>query len=418
VVVAEHPSATVGFASVAANVASQLHDRGWPVRYLGLGPRGSDTTRWPFPVEATPECADAGDRLGELAPACPLVLFFGRVPHLLDLLGRAVEIGCRQRIDVTYYVAVEYAPAPDALRAVEAVVDRLVPATRFAAVALGGSAVRPIPHGVDTDRFRPLPTDRRAAVRRELGVRPDELLVAYFGRNSAHKRPDLALRAFAHLATGAHHRCTGCGHRTVAELDPAGAWRAPDRCRRCARSALVPAEPRHDVRLLAHTELLGERDRRRSGGFDLERLARRFGVADRVLWDRTLAVGRGIPAARLAERMAAADVHLLLHQGAGWELTVLETAACGVANVVTDYAGPGEYAGPFSMLVPAVSGVVQPFGVEAIADLDAAVSALVALAEEPARRAELAAAGPAVAAAHRWRDIGDRWDALLTEVAA
>lgn len=419
VVVAEHPSLTVGFASVAVNVAKQLDSRGWPVRYLGFGtPSGADGG-WPFPVEAVGEVDAVGGRLVELAGQAPAVVFFGRAVHLFDIEVRLRRAGVRRSVDLTFYAAIDHTPSPSAMTQLADVTDRIVPATRFAAIAMGGATCRPIPHGVDTSRFRPVAPARRAEVRAaEWGVDDDDLVIGYFGRNSRHKRPDLTLRAFATFATGAHATCPACNHLTVAELDADVSLRAPTRCRRCARAVAASGGARPDCRLVMHTDLSSARERRASGGFDLELLARRLGVADVVTFHHDLGVGRGVPDERLADRMAAVDVHLLLCVGGGWELTVLETGACGVPNVVTDYAGPAEYAGPFSRLIPVVDQVIQPWGVEGIADLDAAVGALVELADHPEGRAQLAAAGPLTAEDYRWERVGARWSDLLTEVAA
>jgi len=166
-----------------------------------------------------------------------------------------------------------------------------------------------------------------------------------------------------------------------------------------------------------HTDVSDATARRVSGGFDLPLLARRLGVADRVRFDPTIGVGRGVPVERLAARMAAVDVHVLLGEGGGWEMTVLETGACGVPNIVTDHAGPATYAAPFARLIPVAQQIIQPWGIEGIADLDLAVQALVDLTD-PCERARLGQAGPTTAAGYSWDVIGARWHELLVEVAA
>ncbi|HUG86928.1 MAG TPA: glycosyltransferase, partial [Euzebya sp.] len=122
-----------------------------------------------------------------------------------------------------------------------------------------------------------------------------------------------------------------------------------------------------------HTELLKGQERRVTGGWDLERMARRLGVSDHVRFDRSLRIGRGVAGGELARRMAACDVHLLPYEGGAWELTVLETAACGVPNVITDAAAPPEYAAPFSILVPPNMRVPGPRGARAFMDVGLAV---------------------------------------------
>lgn len=415
-VVADHPSRTTGFATVATNVATQLHRRGWTVRYLGLGPTseghpqeflldGIDT----YPTIVRHLVAEADHR--------PLVLTFGRADVPLKLDRALRDVGVRDLIDITCYAAAEHTLPPDGVRLVKRSVDRIVPATHFTAEALGLTPIQPIPHGVDSTIFRPRAPARRDYVRRqEFGAGPNDFVVGYVGRNSGHKRPDLALRAFAHMATGAYALCDHCQWLTVAELAPDGSFVAPPVCRHCSSKRLSSGKARERTLMVMHTELLDQRCRSISRGYDLELLACRFGVFDRVQFDRTLEPGSGHPVDRLADRMAALDVHVLLHSGAGWDLTILETAACGVPNVVTDYAGPAEYARAFSHMVPVASQVVQPWGIEGIADLDVAVAALIRLADDPVYREALGREGPETAAQFGWEHVGALWHELLLEI--
>ena len=188
-------------------------------------------------------------------------------------------------------------------------------------------------------------------------------------------------------------------------------------CRRCLALAPTRGEPDRSARLYLHTELGDRRERMESGGWDLVHLARRFGVTGQVVFDRTLRPGAGISRDELARRMAACDLHLLLFECGGFELTVLETGACGVANVITDTSAPPEYAAPFSRLVPVATHTIGPAGVRGLADLDVAVRELFDLAASPAARAELGRAGVAVAAAHTWARVGVQWHELLTLLA-
>lgn len=71
------------------------------------------------------------------------------------------------------------------------------PVMRERLVELGVAEARCVPLGVDLKTFRP---DRRsAALRAELGVGTDGLLLVYAGRLDREKRPDLVLEAYARL---------------------------------------------------------------------------------------------------------------------------------------------------------------------------------------------------------------------------
>src|SRR5690606_22241225 len=88
------------------------------------------------------------------------------------------------------------------------------------------------------------------------------------------------------------------------------------------------------------------------------------GLADTVRIDRSLGSGPGLPRDEVARRMAALDAHLVCAEATAWELSVLETGACGVPNVVPAYGGPAEYAAPFAAVVPIASWTAHPSGVQ------------------------------------------------------
>jgi len=410
-VVAEHPSMSLGFTTVASHVAHELTQRGCLVTYLGIGTPNAIQRR-SYPVEAFDRLSHLADRV---ARSRPILLFFGRSRDVVELHEALAARGARRSVELVCYAPVDNCPAARAVDGLAGAVDQLVPATEFAARALGVPAERAIPHGVDATAFRRLDARRRVHVRsRDFGA-GDQTVIGYFGRNTHHKRPDLALRAFAHIATGSYGTCSTCTRVTVAELGIDGRLAGVGHCRHCAGST-DPGVGLDGAILYMHTELLGARDRRACGGFDLELIADRLDVADRTVFDRTIAVGHGVPIEVLSERMAAIDIHVLLGVGGGWELTVLETGACGTPNVLTDYAAPAEYARPFAELVPVANAVMQPWGLECLVDLDVAVEKLRALATSPERRSQLGAAGIAVAKAHSWTHIGDRWHDLVDAI--
>jgi glycosyltransferase involved in cell wall biosynthesis len=163
-----------------------------------------------------------------------------------------------------------------------------------------------------------------------------------------------------------------------------------------------------------HTDVAHRRMWREAGGADLPLLAERLGIADRVRFADLERPDEGRPERELVELMGSVDLHLMLSEGAGWELTVLETAACGVPNVVTDHAALPEFARPFSVLVPPSHLRLDHRGCRAIADLDLAVDALVGLHDDPDRRRALGRAGTATAAEHTWERVGATWHERLS----
>jgi glycosyltransferase involved in cell wall biosynthesis len=433
VIACEHPTLHSGFATVGREVARSLHARGVRVRYVARFE--GDVSARPEPYEVFE--LDRDDRSPDLlrsnllrslaqagaegAAGRVALLSIGSLGDHAEVLTALGESRSPGPDVVVVYVPVDHAPLPPVVGPTLGTADLVVPYNSFGADAIRRAGVTaaiapPIPHGVDTGVFTPLEDDERRAVRRtRFDLGDDELLVGFFGRNCGHKRPDLALRIFSAWSRGRAVRCPGCV--ALVEL-PVGPIAGNDgtllHCPHCGGGGPFEPQPaRSDVRLYLHTELLTARERRGSGGWDLERLVRRFGVHDRVQFEPSLRLGHGVPDRELARRMAACDVHLLPFESGAWELTVLETAACGVPNVITDTAGPPEYAAPFSLLVPPLLRVHGPHGARAFIDVGGAVAALERLADDPAQRRRLGRRGIEVAAAHRWDLIGDAWFDLL-----
>lgn len=230
------------------------------------------------------------------------------------------------------------------------------------ATGLGADTARTItiPYGVDHDRFRPAAPDERAAVRQELGLRPDERLVLAGGRLVHKKGLDVAIDAFATAA--------------MREAGPA--------------------------RLV----IFGYGDLRH----DLEAQATRLGLADRVLF-----AGR-IERDRTPALFAAADLFLLpsVHDHAGnvdgLPNTLLEAMATGLPIIASNVVGVP------TVIDDGVEGLLVPEG-----DAAALGSALAALLRDPARATALGQAARArVERDLTWPQIARRYLAVYREAIA
>ena len=442
--VADHPALHRGFATVGRKIAAALHVSGaWDVHYLGRFADGRSSSTFPYQVYPAHlhSANDDGRRrtfpalaarlLRDLPPGqrVLLVLVLGPVGEQAPLLRAALDAGIRDRLHFAAHLAVDYVPLPRQRARFFRAVDTVIPYSAagqeaIAACCLDDGApldqpLTPVPHGVDVSVFRPLEDRVRAEARAVYyGAGDGDFVVGYFGRNSRHKRVDLALSIFRIFAQGLAAICRRCGRTNTFRFNPtAYEYAAVTHCHHCSSPDLDQAPPRPQAKLYVHAELLSEAEQLVSGGWDLRELVRRMRLEDQVIFNPSLKVGRGVPEGELAVRMAACDVHLLPYEGGGWELTVLETGACGVPNVITDYATPPDYAAPFAECVPVAAYQARRRGeILAIISEEHAVAALTRLAKDSALRQRLGANGVRVASQYAWEGLGQRWLQLLGEI--
>jgi phosphatidylinositol alpha-1,6-mannosyltransferase len=190
-----------------------------------------------------------------------------------------------------------------------------------------------VPPGVDTERFRPLTTAERSAARADFGVADDAELVVSISRLVPRKGFDTAIRAAALLRHS----------RPKLELLIAGGGRDEQRLRGLATSLEAP------VRFLG-----------RVGNDDLPRL---YGCAD-------------------AYAMLCRNRWGGLEQE-GFGIVFLEAAACGVPQIAGDSGGAAE----------AVEDGVTGLVVRSPEDPREVAAAFERLLDDPARAAEMGAAG-------------------------
>lgn len=244
-------------------------------------------------------------------------------------------------------------------------------------------AVEIIPHGVDTDTFRPLEAEPevtpRLRARRLLFPGMADLegrfIVLNANRNQPRKRIDTTLRGFALFARD----------------KPPG------------------------VNLFLH---MGVED----VGWNVVQLARRYGVEDRVLMSSLNKVIQGVSAAQLNLVYNACDVGLNTSSAEGWGLPSFEHAATRAAQVVPRHSACAElWEGSGLLVEPALSVVFEKILTEAwlvtpegVAEALERLYADRGLLGEMSERAYRNATRPE----YRWGNIAARWDALFREVLA
>lgn len=171
------------------------------------------------------------------------------------------------------------------------------------------------PHAVDTDVFRPDATIDGATGRELLNIPADAFVVGMVAAN----------KGVAPLRKAWGENLLALG-QFMADHD--------------------------DVWLYLHTEKRGAQ-----GGVDLVKLAEACGIpADRTVWTDQWAYYAGLDPAIVAVLMGALDVHLLCSRGEGFGVPVIETAACGVPSIVSNFTAQPELVGDHGWLAS-----VQPY---------------------------------------------------------
>lgn len=177
------------------------------------------------------------------------------------------------------------------------------------------------PHGVDTATFRPdrtLPSTPRgegASGRQILNIPEDAFLIGIVAANK-----------------GVSPLRKGWGENLLA--------------------AAVFMQKHKDAWLYLHTEKRGAQ-----GGIDLLALCNAAGVPeDRVVWADQWAYYAGLNPEVVATIMASFDVNLACSRGEGFGVPVIETAACGVPSIVSDFTAQPELVGQNGWLT-----TVQPY---------------------------------------------------------
>ncbi|HEX8499651.1 MAG TPA: glycosyltransferase [Pyrinomonadaceae bacterium] len=262
-------------------------------------------------------------------------------------------------------------------------IEAAVRAQRAKDPAFDFPAVEVIPHGVDAETFRPLDSPDgvppRLQARRllfpDMGDPEGRFIVLNANRNQPRKRIDTTVRGFA----------------------------------------LFAKDKPPNVHLFLH---MGVED----VGWNVVRLARRYGVEDRVLMSSLNKVIQGVSPRQLNLVYNACDVGLNTSSAEGWGLPSFEHAATRAAQVVPRHSACAElWEGAALLVEPALSVVFEKILTEAwlvtpegVAEALERLYADRGLLGEMSERAYRNATRPL----YRWENISARWDALFREVLA
>lgn len=227
-----------------------------------------------------------------------------------------------------------------------------------------------IPHGIDTDVFRPIPKDKARA---ELNLDPSWYIVGAVNRNQPRKRLDLLFSCFAQWAL---------------------------------------SKPAH-VKLYYHGAI-------NDVGWDIIGMARYYNIEDRlILTNLGITSFQGIDYQKLPYVYSSFDVQLSTTMGEGWGLTTMEGMACGVPQIVPEYSALGEWCRGAVHYVPCTLYLMHTGGINTvggIVDPAACVEALECLYTKEQSREQLKNAGLSLVrqSKYRWSTIASQFHAIFS----
>lgn len=319
-----------GFARATHHTLAAFHPD-WDVHVLGINYRG-DPHPYPYPVYPP---WPGGDLHG-----------VGRTKELVDKIKPDVVIVQQDPWNLPAYmqkagnVPVIGAVAVDGKNCAGRGLNGLKLAifwTQFGAheAQLGGYAGRcaVVPLGVDLNVYKPI---TRVQARKTLELPEPYMsgfIVGNVNRNQPRKRLDLCVMYFAE-------------------------W--------------IKSRKIEDAFFFFHAAPTGEQ------GYDIKQLAQYYGITNKLMVAEP-EIGYGDPEESLCVTYNCFDVMLTTTQGEGFGLTTLEGMACGIPQIVPDYAALGEICDDAAIKIPCTTFACTPKSINVIggiADREQTIAAL------------------------------------------
>lgn len=231
-----------------------------------------------------------------------------------------------------------------------------------------------VPLGVDLDTY--IPYDKHES-RERVGL-PEKyqqaFIVGNVNRNQPRKRLDLSIHYFA---------------QWIKNFD-------------------VP-----DAYLFLHVAPTGE------SGVDCEQLASYYGIQNRLILSDP-GIYKGIEERRLAQLYSTFDIQISTTQGEGWGLTTMEGMACGIPQIVPNWAALGEWCEDAAYLVPCSTTATTFDGINVIGgipDRELFILGLNSLYQDKPLYQELVDKGMRVVSQpqYRWENVAQKFATALEE---
>jgi len=227
-----------------------------------------------------------------------------------------------------------------------------------------------IPHGVDTNVFRP-PVDKGLA-KQALGYE-GKFVVLSDARNQPRKMLPRTLEIFRRFA-----------------------------------------HDKNDVILHLHCDPNDPHTRSDEYYYDLQSDIAFLNLTEKVYFTKDMSMSKGLPIEQLVQIYQAADVHLLASLGEGFGLPTLQAAAAGVVPLASDYTASRELVLNHGEAISIRHLLFNPFGLgRGFIDIDDAVSKLETLYTDRKLLASKAQSAREFALSYDWERIVPQWEELL-----
>ncbi len=280
---------TSAFGKIIYNVSKGLRAKGFNVYELGLQNRGLQREKWQLPLIFSPYGEDAFSYyLKKLDIECVITLVDNWMPEF-TWIPKAIT---KDKIWVCHTI-VNTVPVAPKLATIYKEANILVSPSKFSEKQLIdyglGNIVR-IPHGVNSEVFKPFSKEKKEKLKKKAGYK-GKFVFLYVGTNKGFQKG-------------------------ITELLYA--------------FKLFLVNSKQDAVLHLHCYPSA------SDGINLELMAQRLGIADKVFCTQGYNRDAGFEEKQMAELYNMADVFVTASRGESFCLPVLESMACGIPVVATD----------------------------------------------------------------------------------
>lgn len=374
VFMSDSPTINTGYGRVAREVTTALHNAGHDLLVIGWGAHHSNKeVDLPFPLipVKTHEENYGEEALAQIVrEEQPDIVFTLGDPWMTEWIPHMEE---RSAFRWLSYFPIDGHPIPPQWHSWVKDADVPIVFSKYAynLVKQITKDVVYIPHGVDTEVFKPLDTQKE--IKSNVLGRDDLFVVGCVARNQPRKNLPALIKAFAKFSRN-----------------------------------------KEDVALYLHTQI-------RDVGWNIDELVTGFGLTEKAYSTSGFSALHGVSDASLNELYNMFDVMALPTMAEGFGLPILESQSAGTPVLVTDFSACSELTVNRQELIKVKDTLIMGRGIEqAIADTDDLANKLGFFYNDWKRQSkrltELGAEGRKKAESMDWRDVNGEFIKLIGKV--